>query len=100
MKREGGAAVLDKGRTGQRKEGVDGLYLNCLGSIAGIHTWDKHCHPEGLSHRHLTGTCFMSREGSGEPGAEGGGGETGATEMEEKEREGEGETAVEPLLGR
>ncbi|KAK1117464.1 hypothetical protein K0M31_016668 [Melipona bicolor] len=67
-----GWGVLDEGRTARRKEGAGGLYLNCLGSIAGIHTWDKHCHPEGLSHRHLTGTCFMSREGSGEPGAEGG----------------------------
>lgn len=40
----------------------DGLYLNYLGSI---HTWDKHCHPKGLSHRHLTGTLYTARESRG-----------------------------------
>lgn len=34
-----------------------GLYLNYLGSI---HTWDKHCHPKGLSRRHLTGTLYTA----------------------------------------
>lgn len=34
-----------------------GLYLNYLGSI---HTWDKHCHPKGLSRRHLMGTLYTA----------------------------------------
>lgn len=102
-----GWGVSGEGRTAEPKEGAGGLYLNCLGSIAGIHTWDKHCHPEGLSHRHLTGTCFMSREGSGEPGGEGGGGGGGGggsvrqgPRRWRRRREKKGETAVEPLLGR
>jgi len=49
-----------KSRRRKRREGrtiSDGLYLNYLGSI---HTWDKHCHPKGLSRRHLTGTLYSA----------------------------------------
>jgi len=50
----------EKGRGGRQREGrtiSGGLYLNYLGSI---HTWDKHCHPKGLSRRHLTGTLYTA----------------------------------------
>lgn len=58
----GGNIGIEEEGTVERTDGwTDGLYLNYLGSIVGIHTWDKHCHPVGLSRRHLTGARFIPR---------------------------------------
>lgn len=69
-------------RSGWREEGWP--YLNYLGSIGGIHTWDKHCHPGGLSHRHLSLAHALCRGGWRRIGGER---ERGAKEREREERD-------------
>lgn len=73
-------------RSGWREEGWP--YLNYLGSIGGIHTWDKHCHPGGLSHRHLSLAHALCRGGWQRRigGEREGGGEEGKREGRDSSR--------------